>query len=121
MVSDEEYPDLLESVYRAETFPKPRNAIGLVKSLPVEEMEKLMLANASVDDEDLRALGDQRARSVRDWLVEAAVTADRIFLLPSKLGVEEKAGEAKAGESKSTETKPVVNKLKSSRVDFSLK
>ena len=43
VVSDEEYPALLERVYKAEKFPKPRNMIGLVKSLPVEEMEKLIV------------------------------------------------------------------------------
>ena len=47
-VSDEEYPALLERVYRAEKFPKPRNMVGLVKTLPVEEMEKLILAGANV-------------------------------------------------------------------------
>ena len=107
-VSDEEYPDLLERAYRAEKFPKPRNAIGLVKSLPVEEMEKLMLANSNIEDEDLRGLGDQRARTVRDWLVEHAVPAERIFLLPSKLGAGESEG--KAG-----------TDSKRSRVNFSLK
>ena len=41
-VSAQEYPALLERVYRDEKFPKPRNMVGLVKSLPVEEMEKLL-------------------------------------------------------------------------------
>ena len=58
-VSDEEYPALLERVYRAEKFPKPRNMVGMVKGLPVEEMEKLMLANSIVDEEDLRQLGER--------------------------------------------------------------
>lgn len=113
-VSDEDYPDLLERVYRAEKFPKPRNMVGLVKGLPVAEMEKLMLANSAVDDDDLRELGNQRARLVRDWLVEHQVAADRIFLLPSKLAAtDEKSG---------TEGKPAADsKAKRSRVDFSLK
>ena len=107
-VSEQEYPALLERVYRAEKFPKPRNMIGLVKSLPVDEMEKLMLANSTVDDDDLRALGERRAKAVRDWLVAHEVSADRVFLLPTKLG--------EAGD------KPVADaKTKSSRVDFTLK
>jgi uncharacterized protein involved in outer membrane biogenesis len=107
-ISAEEYPALLERAYRAEKFPKPRNMVGLVKSLPVEEMEKLMLANSTVDDDDLRALGDRRAKAVRDWLLAHEVPAERVFLLPTKLGAE--PGKAGADE-----------KARSSRVDFTLK
>jgi hypothetical protein len=32
--------------------------------LPVEEMEKLILANSTVDEEDLRHLADRRAKAV---------------------------------------------------------
>ena len=107
-VSEQEYPALLERVYKAEKFPKPRNMIGLVKSLPVDEMEKLMLANSTVDDDDLRALGERRAKAVRDWLVAHEVPADRVFLLPTKLG---EAGDKPGADAKA----------KSSRVDFTLK
>ncbi len=107
-VSEQEYPALLERVYRAESFPKPRNMIGLVKTLPVEEMEKLIFANSVVDDDDLRSLGDRRARGVRDWLVAREIPADRIFLKPVEL---------KAPESKSDSDE----KTKTSRVDFSLR
>ncbi len=111
-VSAQEYPALLERVYRAEKFPKPRNMIGLVKTLPVDEMEKLMLANSSVDDDDLRALGERRAKAVRDWLVAHEVSADRVFLLPTKLGeAAEQPGATSAADAKA----------KSSRVDFTLK
>jgi hypothetical protein len=61
-ISAKEYPVLLERVYRAEKFPKPRNMVGMVKGLPVEEMEKLILANSTVDEEDLRSLADRRAK-----------------------------------------------------------
>lgn len=85
-ISSKDYPALLERVYRAEKFPKPRNMLGLVKTLPVEEMEKLMLANATVDDDDLRDLADRRAKAVRDALLAKSVPAERLFLLPVKLG-----------------------------------
>jgi hypothetical protein len=111
-VSEQEYPALLERVYKAEKFPKPRNMIGLVKTLPVDEMEKLMLANSSVDDDDLRALGERRAKAVRDWLVAHEVSADRVFLLPTKLG---EAGDQPGA------TPGADAKAKSSRVDFTLK
>lgn len=107
-VSVQEYPALLERVYRDEKFPKPRNMIGLVKSLPVEEMEKLILANSAVDDDDLRDLGNRRAKAVRDWLVAHEVPAERVFLLPSKVAAAE---EKQDGD----------KKVKASRADFSLK
>lgn len=106
-ISAQEYPVLLERVYRDEKFPKPRNLVGMVKALPVEEMEKLILTNSSVDEDDLRSLGDRRAKAVRDWLIEREVPAERIFLLPARLGEDG----AKGGSEKS----------KMSRVDFSLK
>jgi len=76
---------LLERVYRSEKFPKPRNLVGMVKGLPAEEMEKLILANSSVDDEDLRDLADRRAKTVRDWLISRGLPSDRLFLLPVQL------------------------------------
>lgn len=84
-VSSKEYPVLLEQVYRAEKFPKPRNLIGLVKGLPVEEMEKLILTNSTVDEEDLRHLADRRAKAVLAWLVAHEVPSERLFQLPVKL------------------------------------
>ena len=107
-LSAQEFPVLLERVYKAEKFPKPRNMVGLVKSLPVEEMEKLMLANSNVDADDLLDLGARRAKVVRDWLLEHEVSAERVFLLPSKPA----EAAAKSG---------AVEKAKGSRVDFSLK
>ncbi len=42
-VSPQEYPKYLEAVYKRASFKKPRNMIGLAKSLPPAEMEKLLL------------------------------------------------------------------------------
>jgi uncharacterized protein involved in outer membrane biogenesis len=105
----DDYPALLERVYRAEKFPKPRNMVGMMKTLPVEEMEKLMITHAVVDDDDLRDLGERRARVVRDWLLAHEVASERVFILPSKF-VEKEAS-------------PVLEQktTKGSRVDFSLK
>jgi hypothetical protein len=93
-VTEHEYPALLKRVYEAADFPKPRNVIGIAKSLPVEEMEKLLLANSVVGDDDLKNLGDRRAKAVRDWLVAHEVPATQIFLLPSKVGA---GGEGESG------------------------
>jgi uncharacterized protein involved in outer membrane biogenesis len=105
-ITPEEYPDLLTRVYKNEKFPKPRNMIGFEKSLPVPEMEKLMMANAQVTDEDLAALANQRAQAAQDWLVKnGQVPLQRIFIVSGK------PGQGKAGPDKATP----------SRVDFSLR
>jgi hypothetical protein len=93
LIDEKEYPGLLEQAYKLETFPKPRNAVGLTKSLPREEMEKLILANTSVSDDELRELANRRARAVVDWLSGVGkVPRERIFLVAPKLV----AGDAKA-------------------------
>jgi len=92
-VSPAEYPALLKRAYRDEKFPKPRNLVGLAKDLPVEEMEKLMLANAEIDDDDLVALGNQRAQAVKSWLLKnAQVPAERIFIVAPKMMKDEAKG-----------------------------
>jgi uncharacterized protein involved in outer membrane biogenesis len=102
-----DYPKYLERAYKAEKFPKPRNLVGMVKDLPVEEMEKLMMANMKADDEALRDLADRRAKAASQWLGrEGKVAADRVFLLKPNLS-------AKEG--------PQNDKASEARADFSLK
>ncbi|HAF54868.1 MAG TPA: hypothetical protein DCL01_06560 [Thauera sp.] len=85
-VGAEEYPALLEKAYKAADFKKPRNLIGLTKDLPVPEMEALMRANVKVGDAELRALAQQRAQAVREWLAgDGAVPGERIFVLEPKV------------------------------------
>ena len=104
-VSPAEYPALLTRVYKDEKFPKPRNVIGLAKELPVSEMEKLILANTKVGDEDVRLLGQQRAQAVKSWLLDKGqVPAERVFLLSTHEGDDGKQPKARV-----------------SRVDFSLR
>ena len=89
-VGKDEYAALLKAAYGEEKFPKPRNVIGLVKDLPVPEMENLMLTNAPVTDEDLRQLANRRAQVAKGYLVEnGAVPAERVFLTAPKLGGED--------------------------------
>lgn len=92
-IAPEEYKTYLTRVYKAGKFPKPRNFIGLQKDLPVEEMEKLLLANLPAGDEELRLLARQRAENVQTWLIEQGkVAAERIFLVPGKAKAEAPAG-----------------------------
>ena len=94
-LSRQEYDKYLKIAYQKETFDKPRNAIGLAKSLPGEEMERLMLAHIEVGENDLQVLAENRAIAARNWLIEhGEIPGERIFVV----GVHE-SGEAeqKAG------------------------
>lgn len=102
-VPPESYDKYLKKAYDAESFTKPRNFIGLAKSLPPADMKKLMLTNMQVTDTDLQRLADQRSEAVRKWLADK-VDPSRIFVVASKL-----------------DSKGIDDKGKTTRVDFSLK
>jgi len=77
----------LEKAYHAEKFAKPKNGLGLEKSLPPAEMEKLMLANTRVEDDDLRALAFRRATALQGGLARNGPSAaGRLFLVTPQLG-----------------------------------
>jgi hypothetical protein len=77
---------LLGKAYAAAKFPKPTNAVGLEKSLPPGEQEKLMLVNTRVDSDQLRDLALRRAMAVQAALAKAtAGVADRLFLVTPRL------------------------------------
>jgi hypothetical protein len=105
LVDAAEYPRYLARAYKREKFPKPRNIIGMAKDLPVPEMEKLMLTNVQVTQDDLRQLAVERSSHVRDRLIASGkVEPGRVFLVePKTLPPERK------------------EKLKDSRVDFRIK
>jgi hypothetical protein len=104
-IGPQEYEKYLLLAYKAEKFPKPRTMIGLQKTIPVEEMEKLMLTNTEVKDEDLRSLAAQRSIRVKDAILKTGqIEAGRLFVVEPKSLTPEKK-----------------EKLKDSRVDFTLK
>lgn len=81
-LTPEEYSKYLEIVYKKETFEKPKNAIGLARSLPSAEMEQLILAHTVITDNDLQALAENRASAARNWLVEKGeISSERIFVV----------------------------------------
>ncbi len=93
-VGPDEYPDLLQEVYREAEFDKPSNILGIVKELPPAEMEALILANTAVAESQLRALAQQRAQAIRDWLTgKGGVSGERIILLEPKVEVSAGGGE----------------------------
>jgi hypothetical protein len=93
-VGPEDYEKYLTLAYRAEKFPKPRNFIGMVKGLPVPEMEKLMLTHIEAGDEELRQLASQRANAVQAAILRPGkVEAERLFIVePKTLSPEKKDG-----------------------------
>ena len=104
-IEPQEYEKYLRLAYKAEKFPKPRTMIGFEKTIPVEEMEKLMLTNTEVKNEDLRSLAAQRSARVKDAILKTGqVEAGRLFVVEPKSLTPEKK-----------------EKLKESRVDFTLK
>ncbi|WP_432723966.1 DUF748 domain-containing protein [Jeongeupia wiesaeckerbachi] len=98
-ISDAEKPELLKRVYKSADIKKPTNAIGLSKSLPDDEMEKILLAELPVTDTDLAQLADRRARSVKDALLAAGVAEERLFLTRAKLDASAKDSEKDKGPS----------------------
>jgi len=84
-VSDAERAKYLEDVYDdTDIEDKPRNFIGMAKSVPPDQMEAMLLAAAPVDEEALRKLADARAQAVYELLQESG-PADRIFVVAPKL------------------------------------
>lgn len=102
-VSPEERSKYLTAAYKAADFAKPRNMIGFAKSLPDDEMEKLLETNVKVSDDDLRALAERRAQRVRSWL-DGKIASDRMFVVAPKLNAD-----------------GIKDKGATTRVDFALK
>jgi hypothetical protein len=106
-VDKSEYERYLKAAYGDESFPKPRNVIGIAKDLPVSEIESLMLKHAQVTDDDLRNLANRRAQTVRERLLASGqFSTERLSIVASK----PVSSEAKE-----------KTKAKLSRVDFALR
>jgi hypothetical protein len=91
-----EYSKWLQAVYAKEKFPRPRTFIGTLKALPDAEMKKLILANTTIGEQQLRSLARERAVTVMNFLLQKGnLSADRIF---------EKSGDPFASPSKDAKT-----------------
>ncbi|VWC44246.1 DUF748 domain-containing protein [Burkholderia lata] len=91
-VEPAEYSKYLTRAYKAADFKKPRNLIGLQKSLPDADMKKALAEHAPADDNALRALAQQRAQAVRQYL-DGKIDSSRVFVVAPKLdakGIEDK-------------------------------
>jgi hypothetical protein len=105
-IGEQERAALVATVYADEPIPdKPRNVLGLAKTIPAPEMEQLILKNLAVTPDDLRALANARAAAVRDHLERnGKVPRERLFLVEPRLTAE-----------------GIQDKGAPTRVDFSLK
>lgn len=85
-LNEKEYTQYLTRVYKETDFKKPKNIIGLTKSLPAEEMEQLILTNTTISDDELHELAEHRASAVLHWLTEqGGIPSERIFVLGTKV------------------------------------
>lgn len=104
-VSGAERAKYLEAVYDdTDLKDKPRNFIGVAKSIPAAQMEAMLRAAAPVGEDQLRQLADARAQAVYEKLQAQEGLADRVFIVAPQLDAD-----------------GIKDEGQPSRVDFSLK
>jgi len=82
VIAPEEFEELLQAAYAAETFEKPENIIGMEKTLPPAEAEALIRQHITVDQATLEELAYARALTVKNYLLDSGqVEAERVFLV----------------------------------------
>jgi uncharacterized protein involved in outer membrane biogenesis len=101
-LADEKREKYLARAYRHASFPKPKNLLGLNKSLPPADMRSLMESNMPVNADALRHLAERRAGAVQQWL-KGKVDGNRVFVVAPK-----------------TDAKGIDDGGKTTRVDFGL-
>ncbi|MFC1813947.1 DUF748 domain-containing protein [Thermodesulfobacteriota bacterium] len=85
VVTPEEKDVYIKQAYESADFTKPRNSQGQIKELSPAEMEKLLITNIQIADDDLRLLAHKRAFGVQDYILKSEkVEPKRIFILEPK-------------------------------------
>jgi hypothetical protein len=79
-----EYDKYLQRAYADANIKKPRNFIGIAKTIPTEQMKQMLLDNAQVTDADLTDLAEHRTNIVQRWFA-GKVDPGRIFAVASKI------------------------------------
>ena len=126
-IGAEERVRWLTAAYRESSIKdRPRNVIGLLKELPPEEMEAILLANVKVDDDALRRLANGRAQAVKNELSARNVAGERLFITVPRLSSEQTtAGSARSGGAPpaagATATNAPAGSASQSRVDLALR
>lgn len=86
-LTPDEYSHYLKQAYEDADFKKPRNFIGLTKTLPDEDMKRALAYHANVNDTSLHTLADQRAQNVRQYLSQK-IDASRLKIADPHFGTE---------------------------------
>ena len=102
-VDDKEYSKYLAKAYKDGDFKKPRNMIGLTKSLPDADMKQALEDHAPINDATLHDLAQRRAQAVQQYF-QGKVDPSRVFIVAPKL-----------------DAKGIDDKGATTRVDFGLK
>ncbi len=102
-VDPKEYDTYLAKAYKDADFKKPRNFIGIAKTLPAADMKTALAEHAPIDDASLRTLAQQRAQSVQQYF-DGKIDTSRVFVVAPKL-----------------DAKDIKDKGATTRVDFGLK
>jgi Domain of Unknown Function (DUF748) len=102
-VDQKDYDKYLTKAYKDADFKKPRNFVGLTKSLPDDDMKSALAEHAPINDASYRDLAQQRAQSVQQYL-EGKIDSSRVFIVAPKL-----------------DAQGIKDKGTTTRVDFGLK
>ena len=81
-IAPEEREKYLKEAYKAATFEKPTNALGMLASQPPGTMETMLRGHIEVTDDDLGDLAKRRAQKTQAYIVESGkIEATRLFLV----------------------------------------
>ncbi len=97
-VTPDEHERYLRRAYRHADFEKPKNVLGLSKSLEPDEMRSLLETHVNADAAAMRALAERRAAAVQDWL-HGKLDDKRVALKPPRLdasGINDKGKSTRA-------------------------
>jgi hypothetical protein len=86
-ISDDEYTKFLTKVYKDADFKKPRNLIGMTKTLPDADMKAALAEHARVDEASLNALAQRRASAVKQYF-DGKIDSKRIFIVAPHLNAD---------------------------------
>jgi hypothetical protein len=102
-VDPKEYDKYLTKAYKDADFKKPRNFVGLTKSLPDDDMKNALAEHAPINDASYRDLAQARAESVQQYF-DGKIDSSRVFIVAPKL-----------------DSEGIKDKGATTRVDFGLK
>jgi hypothetical protein len=102
-VDPKDYDKYLTKAYKDADFKKPRNFVGLTKSIPDDDMKAALADHAPINDASYRDLAQERAQSVQQYF-DGKIDSSRVFIVAPKL-----------------DAQGIKDKGATTRVDFGLK